>query len=450
MAYQQDYNDDQDKQNQQATDAQTNNVGETSIGPSSAATNTSAGSANSSSQPSASTGTGYQNLDNYVKANQNQANQMATGITNDITKNLKSANAQKMQFTNDVRNYADQNTVKDSGVIGALGSNQSQFAGNKNLTDAYNKQLQGYQGNTDVSQFGKDYRDLSAKYANIDQTAKGLQSPGGIQGKLQDIYGAQNPNYTQGQQTLDSFLIGGASGNANIGNFLKSYEAQDNLGSFQNTMSGLNQDLGNAKATTEATKKATQGAYDSALKNYANTFNTDLQNLEAKNSARLSAAEANREKLRNLDSAALYNANISDLAAKYAKDHGVDLGTLIKGPELQKLGDFVDQGNVKNYQALLGLTPGKQAEFDLSKSKIDPLRSGSYYDQNVANQLENMYAAKPMSLRTSAPNEGVLAPQQQASQPAKQAAPAKSTVNPETTGSWWNPNESFLKKLKGT
>lgn len=362
MAYQQDFLDDDKKEG---------STGEQVLGSESSTISSAPSSDTATNTGPSNKGSGFTNLSQYVNANNEQAAGMADTVTSGIKSDLDSANQGTEQLKSSVGQTANQNTVKDQGVIGALQNSPQQFA-QKEWQDLFKKETAGYQGPNDVSSL-QPYQDLSKQYGNIDSKAKSLSDPNQIGQTIKDTYKV-GPQYTQGQNTLDSFLLTSGAGANKINQFSNDYNTENPNQSFQNTVTDLNNQLQTAKDTTENNKTAVQNAYNSALGGLNSSF-TNKQTQVAQESANASQATKDLQaKLKAGDVDAEKSIGLDPNTAKWLQTQGIDLSSLINAPtQSRSLGDVVSNDEQAGYQALLGLQPGSQSAYDFSKTGLtDP------------------------------------------------------------------------------
>lgn len=117
----------------------------------------------------------------------------------------------------------DNNNASSSGSAGSFGfsdptsgANQTQQTANANDVAKFNQFEQGtYQGPTQLSNLSA----LAAQGQNLQNVGQNAATQGGLQSLLQQYVGGQN--YTQGQQGLDSLILG-QTGKSQLQNILQS------------------------------------------------------------------------------------------------------------------------------------------------------------------------------------------------------------------------------------
>lgn len=153
-------------------------------------------------------GTGWVNLVNYVNANKDQGQQIAKSVAGGVQAKVDKANQAATAFEPAAQQQIDagvqtvyntpppvKRPPKNSGSPGTGGVGRSPTG-----TTAYN-------GPTSIEAV-QGYGNASQAVADASKDAQGLGSQEGIQGVLKGQYG--RPNYTAGEQRLDSFLVGAA------------------------------------------------------------------------------------------------------------------------------------------------------------------------------------------------------------------------------------------------
>lgn len=361
MAYQQDYLDDENDKSKWET-AQPQDSGDV-ISPSNSISSNGGTSSPQSSSPQP--GTGFTNLSKYVDANKEQSSDMAGGITSDIQNNVNKTKSNASDFEKASNSLLDSSKVTDNGAIGQLNDPNANFS-DLNFQNNYKNNIKGWKGPNQIEDLS-GYSDLSKEFGKNAQDVKYLDTPGSIMNLTKEKYGKNTP-YTQGENTLDSFLIGSGAGADTLGKFKSSYSQQNPEGSFQNLADMLGKHLTSAKETSEKTKADTEGALKSALGSYDTKFK-DLSSSvgKEKESADLATQDL-KNRAKNGDPAALKELGISSQAFNTFKSFGGDLSSLISGPKgYRSLGDVSSDKDVSNYNSLLGLTGG-QNNYDFSKT----------------------------------------------------------------------------------
>jgi hypothetical protein len=219
---------------------------------------------------------GTPNVNNYLQANQNAGQNLASGITNNVQNQANQVNSQVNSNSNSLN--SQYNPINNT-LQGGQSAANTAFQNPQALLDAYNAaqaqntQGAGYQGaapnNTDLQNYNAFQGDVAGT-AQYQQNQQGIQNYntagqqannqnqtnltnlGQVTGSganelgrnqlLQNTVG--NPNYNQGQQTLDSLFL------QNQGNQL-----QQNLSGIQNTTA---QNVNNANTDYQSKLSALQ------------------------------------------------------------------------------------------------------------------------------------------------------------------------------------------------
>jgi RNase H-fold protein (predicted Holliday junction resolvase) len=165
-------------------------------------------SQSSAYNPNKQQGTGYTNISQIVAAN--QGNQLGQTIGSDIQQSGQQAQQQvgqaQQQFNQ--QTAANQaNTAQNAQLVQNVLNNPTQYSGASGTQGQQANQFQqlmsgAYQGPTGLNNASQ----LQANAANVGQMGQALNTSGGRAGLLQQFVG--NPQYNQGEQTLDATLLG--------------------------------------------------------------------------------------------------------------------------------------------------------------------------------------------------------------------------------------------------
>lgn len=155
------------------------------------------------------TGSGFTNLQRYLSANQgNQLGQVVGGGIANAAQGVRSGitgAANQFQQGADAGNLAsDANQQARASVLQQISSGT-----NPQVTDDQAKQFATFRGGqyTGPRDLG-DTSKLQNQAANAESLGRGTATASGRQGLLQDFVGS--PQYTQGQKSVDSYLLGQA------------------------------------------------------------------------------------------------------------------------------------------------------------------------------------------------------------------------------------------------
>jgi hypothetical protein len=377
VAYQHDFLD-EDKNQQQG------NPGQTLAGATSVVSPQGGGQASQAPDANKKTSSGsWTNLFDYVNANSGNDAKMGQAIGQNIEQRAGQAQNQAQSFADTTTQKVEAATVKDQGIIDAVSQNPNQVARDaeqrKQFDAQWDAQYRGPNQAQDVEGFGQ----TANQFAQVQDRANQAQSHGGRKTLLNDEYGRQD--YTQGQKTLDSFILGaGEQGRQTLADINQNY-GQFTQG-WDELLGNLGQTIDQGRQTTEQTRNDTRNAVTSQISNYDNTFTERNAQLEAEMAqwdANRKALAENLAKKQNLDRLGL-DRNTAD----YLTQHGLNLNSLYDASTAKKLGDYVSEDEQMAYESL----------FDLARAK----GSETYNDFSRSGLSENDY----IRLNTDAINAG--------------------------------------------
>ena len=333
--------------------------------------------------PGATTGKGkpsrsgsFTNLNNYLQANQGNDAQMGTAVRGTVDNQAGAAKQALGGMQKEATDQAEKNTVRQNAQVqSTIASSPEAFDGNTGLTDQfkqqYNASYNGPNRAEDVGSYG-DTQQSFAKVGNFVNSAKG-----GYQG-AQNLVGQtyRDQGYTQGQRSLDSFILGGgAQGQQALKGIGDSY---GNFGgNFTAAEQGINSNLEAAKATTDATRTATRDA----VKAKDTEFGTYFDGLQTQAGTKTAEQKALYDKAASGDSTAIQQLTGLDAATVQSlASQGYDFKKLIQSGSAYGIGDLADQGKVQGYNSLMKLigqaptrdfTPagGKDVSFDATQAE---------------------------------------------------------------------------------
>lgn len=209
--------------------------------------------------------TGFTNLQSILDANRN--NRLGETIGSGVQSQANQLNTDVNKSQQDFKNQSDANNLNTSEnqqfVQNTL---QNPVNLNQNALDRFSKIRDAlYSGPTTLANADQ----LSGEAQNIGNIGQSIGSAGGRMGLLQRFVG--NPNYTSGQQQLDTLLLG-QTGAPQLAEARRSaLAAQASTNNAMNTAQVQGQENQN-KANEIATQTQNQ------LGQATNTFNTNLQN----------------------------------------------------------------------------------------------------------------------------------------------------------------------------
>lgn len=153
---------------------------------------------------------GYTNIQRIVQAN--QGNKLGSTIGSNIQNAAQQAQQGVTQAQQQFQQQAGANrsdTGANQQLVQQALANPTQISGNQNQVSQFQNLLSGtYQGPKGLANAGQ----LQAQAQDVNELGQATTSAGGQQGLLQRFVGT--PQYTSGQQSLDSLLLGATGGNA--------------------------------------------------------------------------------------------------------------------------------------------------------------------------------------------------------------------------------------------
>ena len=165
--------------------------------------------------PNQQKGSGYTNIQKIISANQgNQLGSTVAGGIQNQGQQLQSnlSNAQN-QFNQGVQQNQANTSANQQLVQNVLGNASAYAPGGQNSNQAsqFQNLISGqYQGPTQL----QNAQQLQNQAQNVSQLNQALNTSGGRAGLLQQFVG--NPQYTQGQQSLDALLLGQQNNNPQL------------------------------------------------------------------------------------------------------------------------------------------------------------------------------------------------------------------------------------------
>lgn len=288
-------------------------------------------------------GTGFQNLQNYVQANNPSQlqNTVASGLENQnqtVLNNLGQSEQQFAQGTaqNQANTNANQQVVQQilanptaftnlngmpSNVAAAATAGGTPTQANVQNGNLFSQLMGGqYQGPAGLA----NAADLQGQAQNAQQSAAGLGTPGGRQAVLQQLLGS--PSYNTGEQQFDSALLGQGN-NANLTQAATQARALNPLVN-QGVTGAAAQGTEQANAAKQFGQQ-TQGQFGQAVTNLNNTIQQNVA------SAQNSQNAAYQQLVTDAQSGNLTQAEATEL--------GVTGGQQVTTDDLAKLGTFIAQ-----------------------------------------------------------------------------------------------------------
>lgn len=357
MAYAPDYNDEEDEENQsgeQVLSGQSSELGQGAGG----------GSQQQSQSKPTQSGS-WTNLLSYVNANEGNDAQMGEKIKGGLENRAQNAQSMGQTYGNKANQQVSENVIQDSGINEEVKSNAKGVYNDAEKKSQFDKQWDAYYKGPQQANEVEGYEDAQKEYKAVEDRAKTAETYDGRYALLEDEYA--RPNYTRGEKTLDSFILGaGQQGQQVLGDIKQNYgNYTSGWNDLVNSVSG---NIQNAKDTTNQTRENTRNAVNSAIQNQENAFKNYQNQLAQEQSA-------NQQRFNELQS------GLSNRNADYYDDVGLDfdignylsgmgdLGTAISRNGARRIGDLANQNEVDNYNALLNLGRVEGGNFqDFSKS----------------------------------------------------------------------------------
>jgi hypothetical protein len=382
------------------------NPGTSTSSPGASQGSSQAGGPQLNSQGQRQQGTGFTNLSKYLQAGQgtggsNSAggqlgNAINQGVSNQANQFNQNLGTSQNQFNtnvsqNSLGNYNDptnQNSANVKSTINGLlnpsGGTTSQP--NTATSGQFQNYLSGnYAGPTSLG----NTQQLGLQSNNLQQLGQSTQSAGGIGGLLQQFAGGQNKQYNQGEQGLDSLLVGqqGQAG-LNAANRTANQTSQQYNAALQNASQTANQAALQNKNFATSTLGALQGA--------VNPIDTSLQQ------ASIAQNTANQASIAPISTLA---ANIGEVLAK----QGI---TSTSTPQQQAAGlqSLINQGFINS-------------------SNIGQLDIGNDYAGNI--NLNNLQAALQNQTAPTTTPGGVMSANQAAQLQALQSLAGGNNILPQ-------------------
>jgi len=215
----------------------------------------------------------------------------------------------------------------------------------------YNAEYDGPKTASAVSGYGE----ADAAYGKVDAQGKLAKGDLSERGQLLDnVYGQDGKQYSQGEKRLDSFILGAGSEGRQaldgIGNDFGDYS-----GGWRGIQSMLGGKIDEGKATTTATRDGTRAASKTSgdtLESAVTTGAGDAKRENDKATATLAAAQKR-------DPAALASLGLSQDAINFLIAHPeADFKSVIEDPTAYGVSDFTGKEVTGNYSQLLNLING--------------------------------------------------------------------------------------------
>lgn len=313
----------------------------------------------------------FTNLQKYVGANAGNDGAMGQAIQNNTDQKIGGVNKQADGFKNNANSAIDAGTTKtNTALLTQIQSDPTKIDKNVFNTN-YNATYQGPNAVEAVDGFN----DINKSYGDLANTGKQLGEFDGRQTILNNTYG-QGQRYTQGEQRLDSFILGaGEQGKQALNNINTNINKANT--SWNNTLSTIGQGIQSGIDTSQATQDTTRNVFDDAVRQ--NEANFDMLKNQAASITNQNANTVNQIKgvlSTALPGSASYNNALKQIGitpeqATQLQLQGVKISDLVQGNAAVSLGDMVNPANVSNYTALLNLIGAKPEKYNFAGSNAD-------------------------------------------------------------------------------
>jgi len=364
MAYQQDFNLDEDKDKKQQDQG-------TVVASESSASTPSGGSGNGpQNQPKGTSSGSWTNLSNYITANQGNDSEMGNKVKSDIDTQADSATQAGQVYGETANSRIDSGTVRDNGTIDKIKTSPTAITGSADERAKFDTSWNAYYNGPNQANEVEGYQQTGQLYGAVEDSASNAQTYDGRKGLLKSSYA--RPSYSSGEQSLDSFIMGGGSGGRQAIN-----DIQSNYSNFNNGWGDLvNSVQGNIQAgvdTTNKTREDTRSAVGQGVESYNKTFDDREVLLKEEGERQSREIERTRADLSSPGSArrqrayAALGLNPEQIAIAESRYHGGSSNnSLITGGQRRGLGDLTSADEAASYAAinelagnsdLRGLTP---------------------------------------------------------------------------------------------
>lgn len=300
----------------------------------------------------------YTNLNAYVNANQGTDAAMGQAVKGVVDNSAGQADNAGSTFQQNAETAIGNGTVqRNDTLINQINTDPTKVT--KADVDTATNATYGGPSQSDIVGTS-DYQGAKNAYNTVEQQAKAAS-----QGSLTDRAGLLSqayarPEYTQGEQNLDSFITGaGQAGRAQLDNIGNTYgKYGDN---FNKAVTGVNNDV--TTAITNSTNNA--AAVGNAVKTGLTNAQTGLTSAQGQadtanttNTNQFNSIEGLLKSGKPTDRAQAYKAlNIDPSEGEYLQSKGVDLGKLVTGSGIGlTAGDFLTAQQQANYKALMNLS----------------------------------------------------------------------------------------------
>lgn len=242
-------------------------------------------------------GTGFTNIQRIVQANRPE--RLGQAVSSGVTKTVESANTELDKQKSNFAEHSQKNMIgtDQDKQFADQAINDPTMAGAAQRFEEYRRGYQGPQGLQDTAT-------LQSKGQQLGGISKAIGQTGGQQALLQRFVG--NPQYNQGQQRLDTMLLGQSGGGALKAARRDALNAQQNIGQTQTEAEiraqnlvgqadTFNREIGQKLDTTQADQiaalQARAGEATAGAKTRRDVFNKIFSNPQEMTEAEITQAE---------------------------------------------------------------------------------------------------------------------------------------------------------------
>ena len=301
----------------------------------------------------------FTNLNDYVTANAGNDATMGNAVKSGAQGATSTADTALTGFQGDTSKAIEGGTVRDDGTnakVTALSTAQTGAApiDDKQFGRQYNANYKTDGGPQNVAS-AAGYGDTNSAVNKVADFHSGVTGDNAARGGLlNDIYGGAGQQYSKGERSLDSFILGSGQ---------QGQQALSDVGASTNgygdKWSGIKGLLGDqitaAGATSQATRDATRGAVGTAQTGFQTKFDPLTQQAADKTAAGIDQGTA----LASKDWGSLKAAGVSQNALDYLRTHpDANLNGMVNKSSAYGLGDLADAGDATNYGRLQSLIGG--------------------------------------------------------------------------------------------
>jgi hypothetical protein len=318
-------------------------------------------------------GTGFVNLDKYVKANANQnfGGQVVQGVDN-------SANDARSSLSNVQNNFqtaANAGTVaKDNNVLNQIKSGQAaNVVKNQNSLASYNNMANAaYTGPRELStQDG--FLDLAKKYGTAQSNLNNTQTSSGRYALLSDMYG--RPQYSHGEKRLDQAILQADP------------NSRQQFESLRQKYAGIENDIDTASqsASADAIRRAQE--MDALRKQTQGLTKSQWDSLNSQLNTRMAGQNAQRNQAyQNMLATEIAKAQQGSIFTPDAIAKAVTSASK-KGKDLTNISQVASKEDIAKYNALaklMGVEGGA-----LTKENADPLYTLGNWRKYLPEKIES-------------------------------------------------------------